>query len=57
MIAITIMNSDEDPEADQGQAVLPELAPGELPLAQGLEADLVVGLGARPRAARVPAPR
>ena len=35
----------EDPEADQRQAVLLELPPGELVLAEGLEADLVVDRG------------
>ena len=35
----------EDPEADQREAVLLELPPGELVLAEGLEADLVVDRG------------
>ena len=35
----------EDPEADQRQPVLAELAPRELPLAERLEADLVVDAG------------
>ena len=51
MIAIDEQGG-EDPEADQRQAVLLELAPGELPLAEGLEADLVVD-GARSSSGRV----
>ena len=51
MIA-TRMSAARMPEADQREAVLAELPPGQLPLAERLEVDLVVRPGFRRRAGR-----